>query len=113
MNLSEINKISQEEKSLSEKAKILDEKARYLAEKRNDIYPLINFIRNMDIPNSNYPKCNDEANLEIIRIVNSLSQDIYRAVEMKFAANARELRIEAKAKNQQIKNFFPESEEQK
>lgn len=110
MNLENLNQIAKEEKDLLAKAKKLDEQSEYLARKRNDMQVLSGFIKAMELPHPNYPKYYDAANTEVLRIINSISQDVYRAAEMKFAADARELRIEAKLKNQQIKNFLPDSE---
>ena len=110
MNLENLNQIAKEEKDLLEKARRLDEQSGYLARKRNDMEVLSGFIRSMELPSPRYPKFHDTANTEVLRIINSISQDVFRAAEMKFAAEARELRIEAKLKNQQIKNFLPDSE---
>jgi len=110
MKLADLNQIAKDEKGLLEKAKKLDEQSEYLAKKRNDMYVLGRLIKEMELPRADYPKFYDAANTEVLRIINSMSHDVFRAVEMKFAAEARELRIEAKLKNQQIKNFLPDSE---
>jgi len=106
MNLDDLNRISVEEKDLLEKAKRLDNKAEYLAKKRNGMVTLSVFIKEM----GNSYSFENEINSEVKRVTDSISHDVFRAVEMKFAAEARELRIEAKLKNQQIKNFLPDSE---
>ncbi len=107
MNLENLNQIANEEKDLLEKAKKLDEQSEYLAKKRREMKCLSHFMREM---RSGYSSFEDEINTEVKRVSDSLSHDIFRAVEMKFAAEARELRIEAKLKNQQLKNFLPDSE---
>jgi len=106
MNLDDLNRISVEEKDLLEKAKRLDNKAEYLAQKRKEMKTLSQFIGEM----SDRYSFEKEINNEVKKVSDSLSHDVFRAVEMKFAAEARELRIEAKLKNQQIKNFLPDSE---
>lgn len=106
MNLENLNRIAQEEKELLGKAKRLDDKANYLAKKRQAMTTLSEFICGM---NDRY-SFENEINAEVKRVSDSLTHDIFRSVEMKFAAEARELRIEAKLKNQQIKNFLPDSE---
>jgi len=108
MNLENLNQIANEERDLLKRAKILDEKSEHLAKQRNGMTTLSRFIREMRA--DGWSSFDDEVNSEIKRVVDSISNDVFRAVEMKFAAEARELRIEAKLKNQQIKNFLPDSE---
>lgn len=110
MKLADLNQIAKDEKDLLEKAKRLDAQSEYLAIKRNDMQVLGKFIKEINPPRTDYLSIYDAANIEVLRIINSMSQDVYRAAEMIFAAKARELRIEAKLKNQQIKNFLPDSE---
>ncbi|MBY0483464.1 hypothetical protein [Nitrosomonas sp.] len=108
MKLENLNQIDKEEKDLLAKANRLDEQSKYLARQRNDMQVLSKFIKGMD---DRYT-FDAEINAEVRRVTDSISHDVFRAVEMKFAAEARELRIEAKLKNQQIKNFLPDSEVQ-
>lgn len=106
MNLADLNQISHEENDLLEKARRLDKQAEHLAQKRNEMNTLSQFIKNIDDRYSFYA----EINREVMRVADSISHDVFRAVEMKFASEARELRIEAKLKSQQIKNFLPDKE---
>lgn len=108
MNLENLNQIAIEEKELLEKARRLNDKANYLAKKRQEMTTLSEFIVGMKDRYS----FENEINEEVKRVSNALTHDIFRSIEMKFAAEARELRIEAYLKNQQIKNFLPDSEVQ-
>lgn len=106
MNLENLNQIAKEEKDIIAKAKRLDNQADYLAQKRREMKTFSQFIIEMS---SSY-SFENEINDEVKRVADSLTHDIFRSVEMKFAAEARELRIEAKLKNQQLKNFLPDNE---
>lgn len=108
MNLENLNQIANEEKDLLKRAKKLDDYSEYLANRRKSSNSLSGFVRKLNIPDPSYPRYEDIPNAEVMRIVDSMSADVFRAVEMKFAAEARELRIEAKLKNQQLKNFLPD-----
>ena len=106
MNLGNLNQIANEEKDLLEKARRLDKQAERLAQQRNGMITLSKFIKDID----NRFSFEAEINAEVKRVTDSISHDVFRAVELKFAAEARELRIEAKLKNQQLKNFLPDNE---
>lgn len=108
MNLENLNQIANEENDLLQKARRLDKQAESLAQQRNGMITLSKFIEDID---DRY-RFEAEINAEVKRVTDSMSHDVFRAVEMKFAAEARELRIKAKLKNQQLKNFLPDSEAQ-
>ena len=110
MNLADLNKIANEEKELLEMASRFDRKAQILANNRNNMLTLSKFISQINPIRPDSSPLYQEINSEVLRIADSMSHDVFRAVELKFAAEARELRIEAKLKNQQIKNFLPDNE---
>lgn len=110
MNLKELNDIQNEEVTLLRKAKRIEDQSEYLARRRKDMTVLSKFIMEIRPHDGDYMA---EIQSEVLRVTDSISHDVFRAVEMKFSAEARELRIEAKLKQQQISNFFSEQEEQK
>lgn len=110
MNLKELNDLQNEGNELLEKAKRIECQAEHLANRRKSMTVLSKFIIEIKPNDGQYLA---EIQSEVLRIVDSMSHDVFRAVEMKFAADVRELRIEAKLKQQQISNFFHETEEKK
>lgn len=110
MNLKELNDLQSEGDELLKKAKRIEDQSEYLARRRKDMTVLSKFISDIEPNDGQYLA---EIQSEVLRIVDSMSHDVFRAVEMKFASDVRELRIEAKLKQQQISNFFHETEEKK
>ena len=110
MNLNDLNEIEREKQDLLKKAKRFDDQSGHLANLRNGMTTLHSFINSIRGNDGSYLQ---EIQKEVLSVVNSMSHDIFRAVEMKFAAEARQLRIEAKLKNQQLENYFTDSEVKK
>lgn len=106
MKLDELNDIARAEKKLIDRAEQLDRYSKDLAQKRNDMCTLSKFVSDVQ-----YQEYNAELNKEVLRIINSMSHDVFRVAEIKFSAEARELRIEAKLRRQQINNFLSDGEE--
>ena len=107
MNFKDLNDIENEKQDFLNKAKRLDNKSEHLAMLRNNMVTLHSFINSFRANDSNYLL---EIQQEVLSVINPMSHDVFRAVEMKFAAEARQLRIEAKLKNQQLENYFTENE---
>lgn len=107
-NLKYLNDLQKEADELFRKAKRIEEQAQYLATRRKNMVVLSQYIMEIRPHQNEYLS---EIEKEVLRVVNSISNDVFRTVEMNFISNARELRIGAKLKQQQISNFFPEVEE--
>ena len=107
MKLSDHNSIADEANDLDRRVKRFDDQIKVLVSRRNDMTVLSKCIREMRHDDSEFYK---EIDREVMRIVDSMSHDVFRTIEMKFAAEARELRIEANIKKQQISNFFKDNE---
>ncbi len=107
MNLKDLNDIEHEKQDMLNKAIRIDSQSEHLASLRNNMATLHSFINSFRVNDSKYLQ---EIQQEVLSVINPMSHDVFRAVEMKFAAEARQLRIEAKLKNQQLENYFTENE---
>ena len=110
MKLDDLNNIRAEEAELYRKAKRIEQQISVLVSNRNNMKTLSEYIRDMSPSDSSFYQ---EISNEILKIANSMSHDVFRIVEMKFSAEARELKAEAKLKNAQISQFSQENEETK